>query len=210
MSLINATSVVAWFADSITSTFTGSASVWVPVAQAIRRRTLPDENLIVPSTRREAALFCYVSANSGRAYKDIGGTFCHDVMAGFARRFTHVVFQLGINDASLINSGARPPFISSPGAPPSVENDINVAVASALSQSPAAIPVFIGPWAHDAGDFAVQIAQVNTMLQAKATATGGHFILWSDIPNTGGNSTDGVHPTVLGAQVLANRALLTL
>jgi lysophospholipase L1-like esterase len=47
---------------------------------------------------------------------------------------------------------------------------------------------------------------------AKAASDPTHikFIQWSDIPRTGGNSSDGTHPTAQGAQLLADRVLLTL
>lgn len=198
MALLSATSSIYWIGDSVTATFGsfgGTASVLPPVGVGIRQAFVADASLFTPASAQVLPKIARVNAVAGRAYRDISSSIAAS-LAATRRTFTHIVIQLGINDADLIRLGTITlgQFTA----------DFDTVVAACLATG--AKVVLIGPWAHDSGDDAVQIAQVDAVMLAKAAADPTHitYVRWSNITNGGGNSiADGTHPTTQGALALS-------
>jgi lysophospholipase L1-like esterase len=156
-------------------------------------------NLLAPATATQTVPRIFVNALSGRAYGDISPTIA-TFLAQYSQRFTDVVIQLGINDASRLFLGTL--------TIPNLTAQVIAVIAAARVQSPGCNIVLVGPWCHATDDLDVQIAQVNTILLAQVAAD-LQFIKWSDVPHAG-VTTDGTHPDVAGALLLSVPILAVL
>lgn len=185
-------SKIGVIADSVFAVF---ASPAVPaltgLAPLIRARFSPTG---IPAVGVRSIPTWYVDAASGRATANVSAIMATE-LALFPKNITHLMVQLGINDAAAINGATL--------TLGTFQTQVQTILAACVAQVGGANVIWLGPWAHDSGDFAAQIAQIDGVMPGLCAAVGAAYVQWSTVSNGGGNSiADGTHCTQAGANAL--------
>ena len=193
---------IMWIGDSISAGF-GAGTCPLPlitgpaIASFYGTPPVPPVTAhVLPPARNRPVMS--VDAVAGRACANIAvdaPTF--QTFLSPYRQASAAIVQLGVNDAANISTASLllSDFV--------LQSLIIVNGLNSLWGVPYSKILWVGPWAHDSGDIAAFIAQVEGALATNAASRGFQLVRMSSIPNTGGNSiADGTHPTVQGATAL--------
>ena len=199
-----------WIGDSISAGF-GAGTCPLPliagpaIASAYGTPSVPSiASPFVPPLQSRPVM--NVDAVAGRACVNIAvdaPTF-RNFLAPY-RQATAAIVQLGVNDAANISTASLllSDFV--------LQSLIIVDGLNSLWGVPYSKILWVGPWAHDSGDIATQIAQVDGALTSNAALRGFQLIKLSGVSNGGGNSiADGTHPTVQGAGALTTQIMTAI
>jgi len=187
------------FGDSLSSGFDSGgvrSFSWTDgYLPSVRSTFVPDSRLLLAGWRRwpRAA----VSGTAGAKAGDFTGTIAA-TLAAMRITITHIFWQFGINDAAAIAAATL--------TLGQFQTNATALVTAGQTAFPGCSQIWCGPWAHDSGDLATQIGQIDGVMPAimAALTNPGAYIKWSLVTNGGGNSlADGTHPTLQGAQALA-------
>lgn len=197
MLTLTSSSKIALIGDSVSAQFSLSipwTTGWGPL---LRAKFQPTVALGTP----RAVPSVYVDAVAGRKTGDISGSIATTLL-GFPKTITHIVFQLGINDAIAIQNVTLTLV--------QFQTNATTLYNAAVAQVGAANVGWAGPWANN-GSTTTQIAQVDGALTTIVGGGGSTYITWSGVPFGGGNSqADGEHPTAQGAVALATQFMLSV
>ena len=199
---LTGSSRVGIVADSLAIPFTAGAIPFQYGFEPLLRARYGSLALAGSAVRRLP--FFYADGAAGRSAFNIAATI-GTVLAGMPKNLTHIIVQLGINDADAIRTGAGGENISNCTTAATTIRDACAAIVGGPNLA------WIGPWGSLAGIDATQIAQVDAAFSPLLAAISGTYITWSGVTNLGGAAiADGTHPTTIGAAALGTQTMLNL
>lgn len=198
-------SYIAVYGDSITSGFPGNTVngeySWLQGFGPPMRQLFAPNLAIGPRSRQMWPVW-QVSASAGLSWVDYQATLPGLLETSNAP--THFIWQMGINDA--VDMG-----------PPTNETEAQLRAAllavcgGAEARWPGVQQILIGPWNYgNPHTHGPQIALTITCMQDQAAALtpAGVFVNWNDIPMVNGvNTTDDIHPNLLGSVQLGDAVI---
>lgn len=193
---LTASSRIGVLGDSISAIF-GTSIPWVTrFAPQVRAQFAP---VGLPAVGVRSIPTWYVNGSPGRAVGDISGTIA-TVLTQFPKGLTHLLFQLGINDAAAINAATL--------TIPTLQTQVSACIAGVQAMSPVPQLMWCGPWGHgNPADLLLEIGQVKAAISALVQAVGGTYVDWSVVDHSvPANSIDGTHPNNAGGLLLASAA----